>query len=118
MEKDKLNKTDDELLEHFFGVSHFELPDEGFSSRVMQRLPQRARRMNQIWTTVCFAVAMALFVLFDGVAELRTMASNILGNAIGHIVSVQLNLYTLLLPLAALSILSLVGAYNVLANRR
>ncbi len=111
-------KTDDELLEQFFSASKMEIEDDGFSNRVMRQIPQRAKCMNQIWTTICFAAAMALFLLFDGIESLRTLASNFLGDASGYLASISFHGLSPLLPLVTLAILGTVGAYNALANQR
>lgn len=80
IEQHKDQHTDEELLASFFTAQKAEIPDNGFSARVMRRLPRHARRLNQIWTTFCFAIAMALFLLFDGIAELRHVASDIIAD--------------------------------------
>lgn len=41
--------------------------DDGFSDRVMARIPSRkTRTLSRLWTIFCVAVAGALFVAFDG----------------------------------------------------
>lgn len=60
-------ENDDKLLASFFAEHRQEIADNGFSRRVMRRLPDRSRRLAQIWTACCFALALGLFVALDGV---------------------------------------------------
>lgn len=87
IEQHKDQRTDDELLASFFTEQKAEIPDNGFSARVMHRLPRHARRLNQIWSVFCFAIAMVLFLLFDGIAELRHVASDIIADIVGAFIS-------------------------------
>lgn len=59
-------EADDKLLKQFFAEQKQEIADEGFSGRVMQHLPGRAQRLSGIWTSVCTAIAIVLFFVFDG----------------------------------------------------
>ena len=57
----------DLLLEHFFQAARAErLADNGFSRRVVARLPQRQERLSHIWTAACVVVAVAVFILAGG----------------------------------------------------
>ena len=64
--------TDNELLDSYFKpVREMQLPDNGFSVRVMQHLPAHARKSNvvrlcHLWTAFCIFVALALFVAMRG----------------------------------------------------
>ncbi|MBM6993725.1 MAG: DUF5056 domain-containing protein [Prevotella sp.] len=111
-------KTDDELLEQFFSASKLDIEDNGFSDRVMRQIPQRAKCANKIWTTFCFAAVMALFLLFDGIKDLRMLASNFIGDTAGYLASIDLSRFSPTLLLASALILGTVGAYNVLSNQR
>lgn len=118
MINDNDTKTDDELLMQFFGENKHDIADAGFSDRVMRRLPQRARRLNQAWSTLCFAAAMALFLLFDGIAELRALAVNMMGNAVGYLSSIDLSSTSVLTTLAGVAALAVVWLYSVLSTQR
>lgn len=111
-------KTDDELLMQFFSAAKQEIPDNGFSEKVMQRLPQRARRMNRIWSTICFAAGMAIFLLFDGIADLRMLAGQVMGDVCGYLSSIDLTGFSPLLLLASTAILGTVALYNILSTQR
>lgn len=61
---------DDILLKAFFQqAAQQQIADEGFTERVMQRLPRseyNLRRFNRLWTAFCVAVFAVLFVAFRG----------------------------------------------------
>ena len=59
-------ENNDRLLEHFFADNRKEIADNGFTRRVMHRLPSHSRRLSQIWTIFCFTLALVLFVAFNG----------------------------------------------------
>ena len=60
--------TDNELLEQFFRpAKELRIDDDGFTERVMSRLPQRdAARLSNLWTAFCIMVAVVLFILLRG----------------------------------------------------
>ena len=60
--------TDNELLEQFFRpMQQIQVADDGFTKRVMSRLPdKRALRLSRLWTALCLTVAVVLFVLLRG----------------------------------------------------
>ena len=60
--------TDKELLDQLFEPARqMTVEDNGFSDRVMERIPRRSTRtLSRLWTVFCVAVAGALFVVFDG----------------------------------------------------
>lgn len=59
-------ENDDKLLVAFFDENRQEIPDNGFTRRVMRHLPDRTRRISQLWVTFCFTLALVLFFAFDG----------------------------------------------------
>ena len=59
-----MTERDDELLMHFFSEHKQEIFDNGFSERVMQKLPRSAiSTYNRAWTLFCCMVGLA-FILF------------------------------------------------------
>ena len=59
-------ENEDKLLEQFFADNRQEIADNGFTRRVMHRLPANGHRLSQIWTTFCFTLALVLFIALDG----------------------------------------------------
>ncbi len=61
-------EDNERLLQQFFDDAHVcqPLADEGFTERVMRRLPSRADWFARWWTACCVAVFAVLFVAFRG----------------------------------------------------
>ena len=48
-------------------MKEMQVADDGFSQRVMQRLPQRdVRSLSRLWTAFCIVIGVALFVAMRG----------------------------------------------------
>ncbi len=60
------DKEADRLIGWFMKENKKELPDNGFSRRVMRSLPDRERRLSRIWIAICSGIGVLLFFLFDG----------------------------------------------------
>ena len=60
--------TDNELLEQLFApVREVQMEDNGFTERVMNRIPStRTQRLSRLWTAFCVVVAVVLFILMRG----------------------------------------------------
>ncbi len=63
-----MDMTDKELLEQVFQpMREMQIPDEGFTERVVQQMPDsRSRRLSRLWTILCVVVAVLLFWLLRG----------------------------------------------------
>ena len=46
-----MTENNDKLLIDFFAENRQEIPDNGFTRRVMRHLPDRTRRISQVWVT-------------------------------------------------------------------
>jgi hypothetical protein len=73
-------ETDDELLRKFFADNKHEIADNGFSRRVMRRLPaRRTRLLWHVWSAFCCTLALLLFVWLDGAKLVwNTLSSSVL----------------------------------------
>ena len=61
----------EQLLRQFFSeASQQQIADEGFSERVMRKLPSRINWFNRLWTAFCILVFVVLFIVFDGMSQL------------------------------------------------
>ena len=57
----------DRLLQQFFSeAASQQIEDNGFTERVMQRLPSRMNWFVRIWNTVCIVLFAGLFIAFRG----------------------------------------------------
>ena len=55
------------LLEQFFQAARSEqIEDNGFTHRVMTRLPERQARLSRLWTVACLVVGLIVFTLIGG----------------------------------------------------
>lgn len=61
-----MTEIDDKLLKEFFAEHKREVPDRGFSARVMRHLPGSRTHLTAVLTTCSLAVAVMLFFALDG----------------------------------------------------
>ena len=66
-----MTDKDNMMIEAFFKqAAQQQIEDNGFTERVMHNLPDRkaqvVRRLTQLWTLFCIAVAGVLFFMFGG----------------------------------------------------
>lgn len=67
-----MDNHDDKLLKQFFAeASHQTIADDGFSRRVMHRLPQRINWFAKVWMACCIVVAAALAYFTGAIESLR-----------------------------------------------
>ena len=75
MDMDDKTMNDDLLLQQFFSdAAQQTIADDGFTERVMQRLPQTShvtshvstKLFNRLWTAFCILVFAVLFMIFNG----------------------------------------------------
>lgn len=63
-------ENDDKLISQFMHANKHEIADNGFSRRVIRRLPEQAKRMSDVLSIICAVSCCILFYLSDGVAVL------------------------------------------------
>lgn len=74
MEKDKsslsqteIGDADEQMLRSFFASHQLDVPDNGFSDRVMAALPVgKVYRIARLWTWICIVLAALLLVFGNG----------------------------------------------------
>ena len=59
----KEDMLDEELVASFFEEHKMEFNDDGFTQRVMHRLPERGNRVARIWSVVCAVCGIVLFIV-------------------------------------------------------
>ena len=52
----------DKMLKDFFGENKQEIPDNGFTQRVMRKLPEQADRSWIVWVFAAIGMAISLFL--------------------------------------------------------
>ena len=117
MENENITREEELLVEHFFTECKTDLPDNGFTRRVMSNLPQKACRYNNIWSVLCLLIVGVSFVLFDGVESVRVFMAHFAENMMNSLSSVHLNAASIQsLSTAALALL-LLFVLNALDKR-
>lgn len=134
MELEPLSATDDQLLQAFFADNKMEeIPDDGFSDRVMQALPSleqekalaKRRRLEHLWTAACVAVGIVAAVVCQGWEQIQgwlfSMKIDFLltgSRALTHVLDTIMQTQNLLMMLAGIVVLVMVWGYNEVADAR
>ena len=143
MELEPLSATDDQLLQAFFADNRMEeIPDDGFSDRVMQVLPgleqkktvlsleqkqalAKRRRLEHLWTAACVAAGIIIAVVCQGWEQIQgwlfSMKIDFLlsgSRALTHVADSIAHSQNLLMVLAGFVVLIMVWGYNELADAR
>ena len=143
MELEPLSATDDQLLQAFFADNRMkEIPDDGFSDRVMQALPAldpektvlaldqkqalaKRLRLEHLWTAACVAVGVVAAVVCQGWEQIQgwlfSMKIDFLltgSRALTHLADAIPQTQNLLMMLAGIVVLVMVWGYNELADAR
>ena len=134
VELEPLSATDDQLLQAFFADNKMEeIPDDGFSDRVMQALPSleqekalaKRRRLEHLWTAACVAVGIVAAVVCQGWEQIQdclfSMKIDFLlsgSRALTHVAESIGHSQNLLTLLAGFVVLIMVWGYNELADAR
>ena len=143
MDLEPLSATDDQLLQAFFADNRMEeIPDDGFSDRVMQALPglepektvlsleqeqalAKRLRLEHLWTAACVAVGVIAAVVCQGWEQIQgwlfSMKIDFLlsgSRALTHVAESIGHSQNLLTLLAGFVVLIMVWGYNELADAR
>ncbi len=128
MEKDLSWSADDEqLVQAFFADCQVEIPDEGFSDRVMAALPvERKVRWDKVWLAFCLFSGVVAFVFANGWGSLQDWLYSLriggmmglarMANQLGGTLSVMPT--HLLMVLAGIATLVVVWVYNEAMDAR
>lgn len=111
-----MNEKDERLIASFFEQNKQpELPDDGFSDAVMERLPRRSYDWRQwlypVWTVGCSLAAVALFFILGAPSVFANVFADMTGNFLGEIASAATS------ETSVLTVLSVVVLFAVLAVR-
>lgn len=143
VELEPLSATDDQLLQAFFADNRMEeIPDDGFSDRVMQALPSleqekamlaleqeqalaKRLRLEHLWTAACVAVGVVAAVVCQGWEQIQgwlfSMKIDFLltgSRALTHVADAVTQTQNLLMMLAGIIVLVMVWGYNEVADAR
>ena len=129
-----LSASDEQLLQAFFADNMMaEIPDEGFSDKVMLSLPaleqERAlvkrRRLEHLWTAVCMVIGVIAAVVCQGWEQILGLFYNMKidflltgSRALTYVADSIDRSQNLLMVLAGIFLLIMVWGYNELADVR
>ena len=121
-----LNLEDEQLLQNFFAGFKEEIPDDGFSEKVMNRLPDTSRRrLERWWQVACVVVGAAFLCSSQVLGNLQDLlfASKIdmmlqFSRAVCHLGEVLGQSHSLLVALAGMLTVACVWGYNEILDAR
>lgn len=135
--EEPLSLQDEELLQQFFADCRMsEIPDDGFSDRVMHALPAlpetdtemslvKRQRLEHLWTAACVAAGIIIAVVCQGWEQIQgwlfSMKIDFLlsgSRALTHVADSVAHSQNLLMALAGFIVLIMVWGYNELADAR
>lgn len=133
--EEPLSLQDEELLQMFFSDCQMsEIPDDGFSDRVMHALPAlpetekslvKRQRLEHLWTAACVAAGIIIAVVCQGWEQIQgwlfSMKIDFLlsgSRALTHVADSIAHSQNLLMVLAGFIVLIMVWGYNELADAR
>ena len=135
--EEPLSLQDEELLQQFFADCRMsEIPDDGFSDRVMHALPAlpetetekslvKRQRLEHLWTAACVAAGIIIAVVCQGWEQIQgwlfSMKIDFLlsgSRALTHVADSIAHSQNLLMVLAGFIVLIMVWGYNELADAR
>ena len=118
-----ISMDDEKLLQAFFADCRMDIPDDGFSDRVMAALPSANRRMEHLWTAVCVAIGIIAAVVCQGWQQIQglyySMKFDFLmssSRAISHVVEALGHSHNLWMMLAGILVLFMVWGYNAVQD--
>lgn len=123
-----LEKEDELLLQAFFQNCQQEIPDDGFSERVMTAIPQRNQTyyIRYVWMAACVIIGVLGFVLDNGWLHVRDLVFNLkmntllsMGQVVDHVGTVTTNShFSWLTTLAGIAVLMTIWGYNKIMDSR
>lgn len=117
MDNNNITNGEERILKTFFAENKAELPDDGFTERVMDSLPQTARRRNFVWTMVCGLAAVVFFLLADGADRVRVFVTNAAQALTSGLSAVHFNAANMQAVAVAALVFLFLGIVNATENR-
>lgn len=128
-----VSMDDEKLLESFFADCRMNIPDDGFSDRVMAALPSsemekevaQRRRLEHLWTAACVAIGVVAAFICQGWEQIQaflyTLKIDFLLSS-SHALTQSINAlgqsHNLLMVLAGALVLLMVWGYNEFMDTR
>ncbi len=106
--------SDDILVGKFFEDNRIAVADDGFSRRVMHRLPSRVRIYNVVWTALCLIAGILLFLKYKGWTVIEDIMKKAVSDVMAHDTIMQHSWILAVCAFAAIVVCS----YNMVAGER
>lgn len=91
-------EKDDKLLFDYFAQNKQEIEDNGFSAKVMKKVSKsRAHIYSQVWVSICSAMGIILFLVFDGAKIIFDFMKGIISESIVQLSQVHISTKTALI---------------------
>ena len=103
----------DKLIQEFFAKQKQEIPDNGFSRRVMHHLPYRTGLLVKIWSVFITLVAVVLFFAYDGLQAVAGTARDIFVSMVQSGAATGIDLKSLIIAAAVLMFLGVRKAWSM-----
>lgn len=121
-----LSSADEQLIQMFFADHQEEIPDDGFSQRVMKKIPtSRTRRMERWWQVACIVMGVVFIVstqmvssLEDSLFASKVTAMMLLSKALCSLGELIAQPQQLLMLLAGMVTVLCVWGYNKVLDAR
>ena len=108
-----MNKKDEQLISKFMQNNKHEMADNGFSRRVMQKLPVSAKVWSDILTVACVISCCILFYVFDGFSLILQSIREVLQNQTMEFMNQPNSLRTLIVAIATVAFLSIRSVWAI-----
>ena len=108
-----MNKKDEQLISKFMQNNKQEIADNGFSRKVMQRLPVSAKVWSDILTIACVISCCFLFYAFDVFSLILQSVREVLQNQTMELMNQPNNLQTLIAVIATVAFLSIRSVWAI-----
>ena len=80
-----MENLEEQLVSQFLNEQTVEIPDNGFSQRVIHALPSnREKRLNRMWVTLCTLVGVAFFYFGHGWQAILGMLRGIFADVLTY----------------------------------
>lgn len=108
-----MNKKDEQLIRQFMQTNKQEIADNGFSRKVMQRLPMSTKVWSNILTGVCVISCCILFVVYDGLNLILQSIREVLQNQTFELMNEPHNLRTSMVLIATIVFLGIRSVWSI-----
>ncbi len=108
-----MENLEEQLVNQFLHEQTTEIPDNGFSQRVMNALPDnRERRLNHLWVALCTLIGVAAFYFGHGWIAIRGMFQGLMADIFTSDWSLWQNPLTLIM--CAIFMLMVLTSYRLM----